>query len=556
VYVATYYIYDIIFKSFFFTFKERFLFVFISYYHKKTDIRLIIVIVATMFRSSSQSQEQYTETDNCGVALRTSGNHVTDYFMMYTRTLGKAENEDYIERCWSVDPKKTIAIIFNGRDRLNGKKEKKVSNEAMQWLRLYKPETYKLNIMNYVNKYGCWKDLLYIAYHIPKINQIEDYYELGLFAIQLNQDSIKLKDNSSVSLCAKWAPSEKDRNDKRKQFAQKLATLMYTRDDPKKMEKYRKCIVPLRKKINIVETLMCSGKWDEIKFENVPGVASKRLLKAFRKHQPDRYQQYLDEVKAGKKTIKVTGLLPHELVKFYIDNHHGPNETIELQWRTLLENVRKDGTLSKSIAIADVSGSMFHASNGDIPAQVSIALSILTSLCCTGNFYKKVITFSTDPTLLELPNESLYDCFTKLQNVYYGLSTDFVKCNKCIIDYAKSHHLSSQDLPDKLFVFTDMQFDAASVETNSNMETIYTHIVHLYKQNNYTPPKFIFWNLNSDTQNTFPVDIHVENTAMVSGFSEQLLKIFMKYDEFNPQTIVDEVLQPYLDDIVIHEDEK
>ena len=503
-----------------------------------------------MFRSSSQSQQQYTETDNGAVALKTSGNHITDYFMMYTRTLTKSDNEDYLEKCWKVDPKKTVAVIFNGRDRLNGKKEKKISNEAMQWLRFHKPETYKMNILNYVNKYGCWKDLLYIAYHINTDKQ----YELSLFATQLNEDSLKLADNSSVSLCAKWAPSENDRNDKRKHFAKKIASMMYARDDPKKMEKYRKCIVPLRKKINIVEELMCSGRWDEIKFEAVPGVASKRLLKAFMKHQPERYQQYLDAVKSGQKEIKVTGLLPHELVKYYIDNN-GPNDTIEMQWRTLLENVRKDGTLNNSIAIADVSGSMFVASNGDIPAQVSIALSILTSLCCTGNFYKKVVTFSTKPTLVELPNETLYDCFKILRDVPYGLSTDFVKCNKRIIKYGKKNDIKDEDMPKKLFVFTDMQFDEASCK-DDKMETIYNHIVTLYKESGYTPPKFIFWNLNSDTQNTFPVDVSVDNTAMVSGFSEQLLKIFMKYDEFNPQTIVDEVLQPYLDDIVIHEDEK
>jgi hypothetical protein len=509
-----------------------------------------------MFKSSSTSKQQYTGTDNGAVALKTSGNPIIDYFMMYTRTLTKECNQEHLEKCWKTDPKKTVAVIFNGRDRMNGKKEKKVSNEAMQWLRSHKPQTYKLNILNYVNKYGCWKDLLYIAYHMHNTGELYNNYELELFATQLQEDTSKLPDNTSVSLCAKWAPSENDRNDKRKHFAKKLASIMYSKDDTKKMEKYRKCIVPLRKKINIIEGLMCSGKWDEIKFETVPGVASKRLLKAFMKHQPERYQQYLQDVRSGEKEIKVTGLLPHELVKFYIENDNKENETIELQWRTLLDNVRKEGTLNSCIAVADVSGSMFGASNGDIPAQVSIALSILTSLCCQGNFYKKVITFSANPTFLELPNESLYDCFNVLRNADYGLNTDFVKCCKSIIDYGKTHKIRDENMPKKLFVFTDMQFDAASTNADDKMDTVYKHISKLFKQNSYMPPKFIFWNLNSDTQQTFPVDVSVENTAMVSGFSEQLLKIFMKYDEFNPQFIVDEVLKEYLDDIIIHEDEE
>ena len=41
---------------------------------------------------------------------------------------------------------------------------------------------------------------------------------------------------------------------------------------------------------------------------------------------------------------------------------------------------------------------------------------------------------------------------------------------------------------------------------------------------------------------------------MVSGFSEQLLKIFMNYDEFKPEFIVNEILNSYLDSIIISDD--
>jgi ATP-dependent Clp protease adapter protein ClpS len=32
---------------------------------------------------------------------------------------------------------------------------------------------------------------------------------------------------------------------------------------------------------------------------------------------------------------------------------------------------------------------------------------------------------------------------------------------------------------------------------------------------------------------------------MISGFSEQLLKVFMNNDDFNPEKIVYEILEPY-----------
>ena len=106
----------------------------------------------------------YTTTTNGAVSLKTTGSNIVDYFMMFVRDLDKKVSYEYLEKCWKADPKKTVAIIFNGRDRVNGKKEKKVANQAMMWLRTYKFATYCDNLMNYIDKYGCWKDLLYITY--------------------------------------------------------------------------------------------------------------------------------------------------------------------------------------------------------------------------------------------------------------------------------------------------------------------------------------------------------------------------------------------------------
>lgn len=501
----------------------------------------------------------FTETANGAIALDTTGDSIIDYFMMLTRTLPKKQHHACLEKAWQANPEYTVATIFNGRDRKNGKKEKKVSNVAMMWLRNNKPQTYAENILTYVNKYGCWKDLLYIAYNCSVSNIVTKNYELDLFASQLRKDKTDLQNKiNNVSLCGKWAPSENDRNDKRKHFAKKLATILYSKEDIKRMEKYRReYLVPLRKNINIVERLMCNNEWEKINYSAVPGVASRRLLNAFMKHDEIRYKEFLQSVKNGEKEIKITGLLPHDLLKYYLeDNNEGiANDTIELQWKTMLENVRNSGILCSSIAVVDLSGSMFSASNGNIPARVSATLGILTSLCCQEPFYKRLITFSHNPTFVSLPNETLFDCYNAISYVDYGLNTDLVKTCKTIIEYGIDNNIPDKDMIKKLFVFTDMQFDRAS-STDTNITTLYDTICNMFVKNNYTPPKFIFWNLNSDSGNIFPVDISVKNTALVSGFSEQLLKIFMQYDEFNPKIIVEEILKPYLKDIKISEMER
>ena len=523
---------------------------------------------------------KYACTENGGIALDTTGNSITDYFMMYTRSLTQEQNYKYIEKCWNVSPVKTVAVIFNGRDRLTGKKEKTVSNQGMLWLRNNKPYTYMNNILTYVNKYGRWKDLLYIcgSYNNRDGGMINQNYELTLFANKLRDDIADLNsenDVHNISLCAKWAPSENDRNDTRKHFAKKLATILYDKDDNKKMEKYRKeYLAPLRKKINIVEKLMCNNEWDKINYECVPGVASRRLHKAFNNHDSERYCEYLSKVRSGEAKINVTGILPHELANYYVNlrntqDEYTENETIELQWRTIVDNVKNSGILGNSLAVIDLSGSMFSASNGSIPAQVAISLGIITSQCCNGMFKNKFITFSDKPELVSLiPDElykeytekgiepSLYTCFKSLIDVDFGYNTDFVKCCESIIKYGLDNNIKDEDMPRKLFIFTDMQFDEANIDSeNKCVETVYKTIVKKFKAVGYTPPKFIFWNLNSAHKESFPVNCKTEGTAMISGFSEQLLKIFMSYDEFNADLIVDEILAPYIKEIVIDEDE-
>ncbi len=283
-------------------------------------------------------------------------------------------------------------------------------------------------------------------------------------------------------------------------MAQKIASEIYGFADKNKMDKYRKnLIVPLRKKINIVEALMCNNEWDKINYEHVPGIASKKLINAFMKHDKERYLKYLSDVRSGTKEIKVTGILPHELTKYYIENRYKQDgndnycETIELQWKTIIENVKSNGVLSNSLAIVDLSGSMFSAKNGSIPAQVATALGIITSICCEGIFKNKFITFSDDPKLVTLnvscdksPQAipSLLESINSMLNIDYGFSTDFVKCCDCIISYGIENNIPDSEMPKKLFVFTDMQFNEAT-ESGDNMETIYENIIKhlsLYKE--------------------------------------------------------------------------
>jgi hypothetical protein len=492
-------------------------------------------------------------TTNGAVALQSTGNHIVDFFMMFVRGIDDDVIDKYMTKCWQMDPKKTVAVIFNARDRQNGKKEKNVSNRAMIWLKKNKYYTYCKNLTKYVTKYGRWKDALYIATKCPEHTH---EFETKLVADQLKADKDALNLGQSVSLCAKWASSENDKFDKNFKLAHKIAEHLYTSDEPKMMQKYRQeYLAPLRKQIEIVESYMTQNRWKQIQYDKVPSIATKRLKNAFTKHDPEGYAAFLQQVSSGEKKIKVTGILPHELVKYYIDTENTTDETIELQWKALVENVKSQGTFKNMLAVVDTSGSMYSGGSASArPIDVSIALGLLISECCEGSFHRKILPFCDKPTLFEVKGNTLLEQVTYIKTYLQdGMSTNFEAVFDLLIDTGVMYDVLADKMPTKIVVLSDMQFDDADQNTVLNEETLHQTIIKKYQDTPYTPPQFIYWNLNGTNDGTFPVKAVADGVAMISGFSEQLLKVFMNNDKFDAEQIVYEILLPYENEVDIDE---
>lgn len=514
-------------------------------------------------------QNNFTKTTNNANSLKTTDNIHLDFFMQLGRDLTDDDLNNYMRKCMYSDPYKTIAIIYNCRDRKDGKKEKEISNKAIKWLKNNNwNKTYEKNIYTYIDKYGCWKDILYILLKSQEYN-----FEYKLIARQLIIDKEKLDNNNNISLCAKWMPSENNHYDKKLNCVRQIVDEIYKLDEKKlkksysdkelknKLKIYREYYLsPLRKKINIIESLMCKNKWTEIEYEKVPGIASKKLKNAFIKHDSERYNKYLQNVISGKSKINVTGILPHELVNYYLNSDNNDievNDTIEAQWKTIVEDIKKNGIFDKLIPIVDVSGSMFSANNGSIPAQVSIALGLLISQCTEGLYKNKVITFSEIPEFHLIEGDTLKDQIDCIKKMNWGYNTNFELVAKLIVDFGIMYGLNDSDMPDKLVILSDMQFDQATNNNNDNdnLELLYNTFGKNFINNNYKVPKLIYWNLNSDYSGTFPVNSTIPGTSLISGFSEQLLKIFIEYDEFTPELILNSILEKYIKNVIIDENE-
>lgn len=60
---------------------------------------------------------------------------------------------------------------------------------------------------------------------------------------------------------------------------------------------------------------MSANAWDQVKYTRVASVCMKNNKKSFEKHDEKRFEEYLTEVRAGKKKIASGALKPHELVR-------------------------------------------------------------------------------------------------------------------------------------------------------------------------------------------------------------------------------------------------
>lgn len=238
-----------------------------------------------------------------------------------------------------------------------------------------------------------------------------------------------------TALVGKWAPTIGGSIDcctsLGKNIARALYSSFYQRAanesemdfDTKAYVHYRKnFLTPLRISIKVPERLMSLKTWSEIDYQRVSSVCMKRNKKSFLKNDAERFACYLSDVKSGEKKIASGALLPHEIIKQFMETSEGPEELMavgELQWKSYVENLKKSGLFESALSICDVSGSM-----GGTPMEAAIALSLLTAELSNPPFKNHVCTFSSNPSLKKVNQTTLKEKVSFVMNMEWGMNTN------------------------------------------------------------------------------------------------------------------------------------
>ncbi|KAJ7945528.1 Uncharacterized conserved protein UCP015417, vWA [Quillaja saponaria] len=262
---------------------------------------------------------------------------------------------------------------------------------------------------------------------------------------------------------------------------------------------------------------MSANQWNILPYNRVASIAMKNYKDLFMKHDEERFNEFLNKVKKGKAKIAASALLPHQIIASLRDDDGG--EVACLQWQRMVDDISAKGKLKNCLAICDVSWSM-----EGIPINVSVALGLLVSDLSEEPWKGKLITFSHNPQLQLIQGDNLKSKIESVVRMQWNMNTDFQKVFDKILEVAKEAKLSEDQMIKRLFVFSDMEFDEAS---ENDWETDYEAITRKFNESGYeSVPEIVFWNLRNSMAT--PVPSHQKGVAMVSGFSKNLLKLFLE----------------------------
>lgn len=364
---------------------------------------------------------------------------------------------------------------------------------------------------------GLAKKVLDNLEEVGRFDDLEAAYGTSVETHALELWSAALKNNNTLAF--KWA----DRSMK------KLREHMGFKNEAE----FRRFISAGRKN-STVETLMCTKQWSSVKFDKLPSVAGSRYANAFKKNDEARYSEFI----SSKETkINTSALYPHDIYRTY---KHGNNaETATKLWANMPKLSLKENIL----VVADVSGSMTYQASGILTClDISVSLGTYISQNTTGIFKNKLMTFSEEPSLVEIKGNTITEMFDFVETIEWGGCTDFEKAYKQILDFACLYNVPQEQMPSYLLVLSDMQFDEGSSGSThfQNMKT-------MFEAKGYKLPKIIFWNLNSQYKNA-PVSWKEDNVCMVSGFSPNILKSIVSVDleQFTAQNIMLKAIEPFV----------
>ena len=533
----------------------------------------------TFMNALTNNEKSYTAND--GTAYHTSGSPLVDlnfsvpalrqaavdfygkskhdrYFYGAHRTMDAVEALRLFIASYDEDPLYTMKWLMYARHIKLGLGERDIFRMMLTKIGDLHPEmALHFIIGTELWNYGRWDDVLRIFFDTTSGILHDGLGEL--IANQFRRDVMGCGLGDSISLLAKWMPSNNTSSKQKRSEAVILQSLLHL-----SAREYRKTLSKMREHLAVVDRKASLNQWNDINYNHVPSKANLKYRNAFLKHDEERRQAYLTSLEKGNDSVKINAnsMFLYDIVQAYIDNNscwrnilRPYDETLEQLWHA--QESPKD--YDDILVIRDGSGSMGQQLSGNSSVTALSVADSIALYCAQHNknesFKNRFITFSNRPQMVDISMcETLRDKLRRLHRFDDYSNTDIEATFDLILDTAVRHHLLQEELPSACLIISDMQFDQATKHDDNT--TVIESCRKKFEALGYTMPRLIFWNVSVYAHNTIPVQMHPSGVILVSGFSKSIVDMVVSR-EVNPETalkaeldakcsIVDTALQGYV----------
>ena len=477
-----------------------------------------------IFAKAAKLTSKWTRTENGAAALNTTGDARLDLYA----AIGALRKEDEVRICrlfseaYRADPLFATKIAFYARDVRGGLGERRVFRVIMRFLAKYHPVALRPNL-DLIGVYGRYDDL-YCLLGTPLENE-----RWATMKAQFEADREALEADRAVSLLAKWIKTADASSAATRKLgimtARKLGYDVYT---------FKRIVRAMRKQIGIVEALMSAGRWDEIKYPEVPSRAMMIYRDAFMKHDKARFAAYVNKAVAGEEKIHSATLYPYDIVEKifrfgYYRNDFKEDDVLEAQWRQLPDYVEKG---VNAMVIADTSGSMYGR-----PLATSVGLAVYFAEHNKGAYHNMFMSFSGSSRIQVLKGETLAQKISGIDMNDWGNNTNLAAAFDHILEIAVKNKVRPDEMPKTLIVISDMEIDCCT----SADWTFYKLEKKRFAARGYKIPNIVFWNVNS-RHDVFHADAKRAGVQLVSGQSAAMFRNVLSCIGMDPVTAMEKTI--------------
>ena len=496
------------------------------------------------FIAGLQETNNFGYTENGAVKRTSTGTKLLDMFALGGAYRSRSD-EDVIllfKNAYEENPVYALKCLFYLRDVRGGQGERRFFRVCLKWAADHYTAAMQRNL-EYVSEFGRWDDLY---------SFVDTKLESAAFAMMKTQLELDVA-CKTPSLLAKWLKSENTSSQESRMLGN--MTRKYLGMTHKQ---YRKTLSILRERINVLERLMSENRWDEIEFDKIPSKAGLKYRNAFARRDiiKAKYEAF-----AKDETTKVNAktLYPYECVAealkvmgvgygYYYGSSKSYSDTDRLMvnkyWANLADYF--NNATFNGMAIVDTSGSMVRQ-DAAAPINVAISLGMYCAEKAQGPFHNKFMTFSSNPTFVEIEGVDFCDKVSRMLGAEWGGSTNIEAAFDLMLDTAIRNHCSQDEIPKNLIVISDMEFDSCVTSgprsynrwggygnrlSNASRETLFESMKKKWAKYGYQMPKLTFWNVDARSNN---IPMKDDGTvSYVSGMSpvlyEQIMKGLTAYD--------------------------